>query len=71
MTNHFELLPDYVPTRKSAGRPNRNRSPLGIFQKPSIAKLSNQAAFDGKETISGYKALEEELTTAYNRQERN
>ena len=60
-----ELLPDYVPTKKSAGRPKQE--PFSPYRDipEAIHRKALELAFDGKETISGYKALEEELTTAY------
>ena len=60
-----ELLPDYVPTKKSAGRPKQEPfSPYKDIHE-AIHRKALELAFDGKETISGYKVLEEELTTAY------
>ena len=60
-----ELLPDYVPTKKSAGRPKQEPfSPYRDIHE-AIHRKALELAFDGKRTISGYKALEEELTTAY------
>lgn len=60
-----ELLSDYVPTKKSAGRPKQESfSPYRDIHE-AIHRKALELAFDGKETISGYKALEEELTTAY------
>ena len=60
-----ELLPDYVPTKKSVGRPKLEPfSPYKDIHE-AIHRKALELAFDGKETISGYKALEEELTTAY------
>ena len=60
-----ELLPDYVLTKKSAGRPKQELfSPYRDIPE-AIHRKALELAFDGKETISGYKALEEELTSAY------
>lgn len=60
-----ELLPDYVPTKKSVGRPKQEPfSPYKDIHE-AIHRKALELAFDGKEMISGYKALEEELTTAY------
>lgn len=60
-----ELLPDYVPTKKSAGRPKQEPfSPYKDIHE-AIHRKALELAFDEKETILGYKALEEELTTAY------
>jgi len=60
-----ELLPDYVPTKKSAGRPKQEPfSPYRDIHE-TIHRKALELAFEGRETISGYKALEEELTTAY------
>ena len=60
-----ELLSDYVPTKKSAGRPKQESfSPYRDIHE-AIHRKALELAFDGKRTISGYKALEEELTTAY------
>ena len=60
-----ELLPDYVPTKKSAGRPKQEPfSPYKDIHE-AIHRKALELAFEGRETISGYKALEEELTTAY------
>ena len=60
-----ELLSDYVPTKKSAGRPKQESfSPYRDIHE-AIHRKALELAFDGKEMISGYKALEEELTTAY------
>lgn len=60
-----ELLPDYVPTKKSVGRPKLEPfSPYKDIHE-AIHRKVLELAFDGKEMISGYKALEEELTTAY------
>ena len=66
MTNHFpNFLPDYVPTKKSAGRPKQEPfSPYRDIHE-TIHRKALELAFEGRETISGYKALEEELTTAY------
>ena len=60
-----ELLPDYVPTKKSAGRPKQEPFSPGKNIHESTHRKALEMAFEGKETISGYKALEEELTTAY------
>ena len=60
-----ELLPDYVPTKKSAGRPKQEPFSPGKNIHESTHRKALELAFEGKETISGYKALEEELTTAY------
>ena len=60
-----ELLPGYVPTKKSAGRPKQEPfSPYRDIHE-TIHRKALELAFEGRETISGYKALEEELTTAY------
>ena len=60
-----ELLPGYVPTKKSAGRPKQEPfSPYRDIHE-TIHRKALKLAFEGRETISGYKALEEELTTAY------
>lgn len=60
-----ELLPDYVPTKKSVGRPKQEPfSPYRDIHE-TIHRKALELAFEGRETISGYKALEEELTTAY------
>ena len=60
-----ELLPDYVPTKKSVGRPKLEPfSPYKDIHE-AVHRKALELAFDGKETISGYKALEEELTIAY------
>ncbi len=51
--------------RRAQVVPSRNRSPLIKTSMKAIHRKALGLAFDGKETISGYKALEEELTTAY------
>ena len=54
-----------MPTKKSVGRPKLEPfSPYKDIHE-AIHRKALELAFDGKETISGYKALEEELTTAY------
>ena len=60
-----ELLPDYVPTKKSAGRPKQEPFSPGKNIHESTHRKALELAFEGKETILGYKALEEELTSAY------
>ena len=60
-----ELLPDYMPTKKGAGRPKQE--PFSPYRDvhEAIHRKALELAFNGKKTISGYKALEEELTIAY------
>ena len=65
MTNRF---PNFCRTmcrpRKVLVVPNKNHSPL-VKTSTNPHRKVLELAFEGKETISGYKALEEELTTAY------
>ena len=48
-----ELLPDYVPTKKSAGRPKQEPFSPGKNIHESTHRKALELAFEGKETISG------------------
>ena len=54
-----------MPTKKGAGRPKQE--PFSPYRDvhEAIHRKALELAFNGKKTISGYKALEEELTIAY------